>query len=730
MSRLLNWLISYWFILVPNASQVSRDYINHIIRMILSHGWLHTIKRVKLYRLLVTKYMSGEPIHRVDMVIGLTKDGFPKALKGFKALIDSGDTRSIRFVLTHLSVSRAIEVTVAPSYDSITKDSTVDQDILSQIEGFIPKFAEWNDLPFYSGSWIKFDAHLSTKSGPQGLATWSAMKTAHLLPEWLINDIETFGGRNLSNYIRHVQSLGSYNVLAPVFKALGFNEAKTSIRKLSIVNDPEAKARVIAILDWFSQEALRPFHDYLFEILRNNLSQDRTFTQDPIIKDKQAGHKYHSLDLSSATDRFPISIQKMLVSYLCDNKEMAESWQRILTQLPYTTPEGDSIAYAVGQPMGAYSSWAVFTLSHHLIVQFAGLRCNIPNFKEYILLGDDIVIYNDQVASEYVSIINKIGAEISLQKTHTSTSCYEFAKRWFKDGIEVSGIPLRGFIENFDKYHIIYMNVKEIINRGFYPVFPITIPDLIYAYLRSDSHLKARQLSNLYNRITGLHAIDRYIHMEDLDTLRNYLNLRMPGGYTLPHSGLELEEFLAKAVRVSCDHILADNTARLTTYTNDLIDCIYSKAERVADQTNGWMPSIVDFGKLPVIAGVFNKMRTTVQTLSLPLDLKSIKECIKVLDFEDPERITSQRSSVRLIGSESHLIKHMLSELLFMANNDGRSRIVQISGQRAAIALNQMTRVASLLDPSNPRGRLQGLGIFQPESLTGFKELMKDNPLT
>lgn len=30
---------------------------------------------------------------------------------------------------------------------------------------------------------------------------------------------------------------------------------------------------------------------------------------------------------------------------------------------------GDKVVkYSVGQPMGAYSSWAVFALSHHLVV--------------------------------------------------------------------------------------------------------------------------------------------------------------------------------------------------------------------------------------------------------------------------------------------------------------------------------------------------------------------------
>jgi len=49
---------------------------------------------------------------------------------------------------------------------------------------------------------------------------------------------------------------------------------------LSIVKDPELKMRVIAMLDYYSQLALRPIHNYLLECLKR-LPCDRTFTQDP-----------------------------------------------------------------------------------------------------------------------------------------------------------------------------------------------------------------------------------------------------------------------------------------------------------------------------------------------------------------------------------------------------------------------------------------------------------------
>jgi hypothetical protein len=79
--------------------------------------------------------------------------------------------------------------------------------------------------------------------------------------------------------------------------------------------------------------------------------------------------------------------------------------------------------------MGAYSSWAAFTITHHLVVAFAAHRVGLSDFKDYIILGDDIVIKNSKVAKEYIKIMTRLGVDISLHKTHVSKDTYEFAKR-------------------------------------------------------------------------------------------------------------------------------------------------------------------------------------------------------------------------------------------------------------------------------------------------------------
>ena len=63
--------------------------------------------------------------------------------------------------------------------------------------------------------------------------------------------------------------------------------------------------------------------------------------------------------------------------------------------------------------MGAYSSWAMLALSHFVLVQVAALRAGKFRFTMRAVLGDDIVISDDAVASEYLAIMQYLGVSIN-----------------------------------------------------------------------------------------------------------------------------------------------------------------------------------------------------------------------------------------------------------------------------------------------------------------------------
>jgi hypothetical protein len=98
--------------------------------------------------------------------------------------------------------------------------------------------------------------------------------------------------------------------------------------------------------------------------------------------------------------------------------------------------------------MGAYSSWTTFAISHHAIVRLAAKRAGLSiAWKGYVLLGDDIVLANEHVAKEYMTILDALGVKVSETKTHVSSHSFEFAKRWIHHGEEVTGAPLGSLFE-------------------------------------------------------------------------------------------------------------------------------------------------------------------------------------------------------------------------------------------------------------------------------------------
>jgi len=107
---------------------------------------------------------------------------------------------------------------------------------------------------------------------------------------------------------------------------------------------------------------------------------DMTFDQGKIARyAAQSKGPYFCYDLQNATDRFPLSLQVAVLEVLL-GKEKAEAVGKIMSQEPFLTPEGHLVKYEVGQPLGGYASWALFSLCHHLVVQYSARQAGFPGW--------------------------------------------------------------------------------------------------------------------------------------------------------------------------------------------------------------------------------------------------------------------------------------------------------------------------------------------------------------
>lgn len=490
MKATVTWLSR----VVINTSQASAA-IRHAFslwdRYTKTRGLTWTVHRWKSMRLCVTRYLCDQPLRVVDGM-GIRADGLPRALGPVNDLIRSGSPIKIKFALTLLSISRPIEGPIKPNLDSITTpwSGSLHPGLLE----FLPRFVEGLKKPL-----TEWEApHWSTKQGPNGHALMTCIEEFLSLPYWLIQALKILGGPDFVSY---------YNKIHKIVGRIKLKEPKR-LRKLSFIRDKEMKTRTIAILDYWSQTVLKPFHDSVMEMIRH-LPGDFTYQGDVRQHLDRFQGTFYSFDLKDATDRFPMQLQKELFS-LIFGPDQSKAWEAVMVGLPYEykLPSGETghAKYMAGQPMGAYSSWAVFTLTHHAILQYI---VSIHPEVGYAILGDDIVIRGENGARLYQEVMDTLGVPISENKTHVSLHGFEFAKRWFLDGHEVTPFPLWSLIEAGANPVKLVTAFLSVANKG-WPVEIICRPGVIRDYLV--------QVLGLYSRVAAGKA-RHAINFKDLLTL-------------------------------------------------------------------------------------------------------------------------------------------------------------------------------------------------------------------
>jgi len=68
-----------------------------------------------------------------------------------------------------------------------------------------------------------------------------------------------------------------------------------------------------------------------------------------------------------------------------------------------------------GQPLGYLSSWPLFALTHHIYIDMAVCRTG-EKFTKYAVLGDDVVIADQEVARVYEQSLDQCWVPIFFSK--------------------------------------------------------------------------------------------------------------------------------------------------------------------------------------------------------------------------------------------------------------------------------------------------------------------------
>lgn len=420
------------------VSELLENFYNSVRARAKARGNDEAADHFKQVYLIAVKIAVGRTFKPLMFTKSDKKDGTPTVLKPLVPLLISESEEQKRIGLSIAKVYLDLHSKRSPNMDSITDpyEGRIDMEGWSKYLDsiFLPslQMTEWNPTHY----------HITTKRGPNGLALVDCDKDAVALCDYFPEHLDMIGSFRSPILKDHIKSV------AQQVKS-SRRELPLLISRLSIIREGGCKNRVIALGDYFTQEALKETHHFLFKWLRKQ-PEDGTFRQDNTAKLVRTalneGRPVFCFDLTSATDRLPLNIQEEVMSRFI-GKEKANLWRHLLTDRSFSF-EGKEYNYNTGQPMGFYTSWASLAVTHHLIVRYCARLERVSSFKKYVIIGDDVSIFDEKIAKRYRKFMEDAKVPISLAKSvitrpsDPGIKYGEIAKRLITSKSEITPIPL------------------------------------------------------------------------------------------------------------------------------------------------------------------------------------------------------------------------------------------------------------------------------------------------
>lgn len=461
-------------ITVTKRLTLSVNFAKYLLQMKKHHGATYVVKYLKTCQLALSKRIGNERISSLNAIEPdlplprLTTSSLPRIIpwQDRRAILSGNNAQITRFWMTLFSLYKVINCPTVEKFSTITEPFSGDEAYYKIGREYLKFLALRHSF--------RFDRRLLQKDyGLLMMETSSPSFTSSWLG--IFRDVKVLKSLPIGKHLRDLlENLGQWRLLAwydlissneyPAFPEPKDFQSSSTLGQLALKKEAAGKLRVFALVDIWTQSALKPIHEMLFKFLKS-LPNDATFDQNASVlrcieKVKISGRSW-CYDLSAATDRLPVVLQQCILHPLI-GKKASYAWQNLLVDRDYVLNDvnarasGEKFRYAVGQPMGALSSWAMLALCHHLIVQLAYqysigkgedfLHYSDYWFDNYELLGDDIVIFDEKVAFHYLELMSKFGVGINLKKSIVANNAtFEFAKVTYSLGNIVSAISWKMF---------------------------------------------------------------------------------------------------------------------------------------------------------------------------------------------------------------------------------------------------------------------------------------------
>jgi hypothetical protein len=423
------------------SKQAYNDYMTFYESCVKSYGFEETVKILKEINSRSRHYAAGYP--RGDYSINgmwmkTIKNGsyLPRKLRSLQRFLDEEPNTALlipNLVYTlRVKPSNDISTLIEEEKSSFSHDEIIDFERYCRVG--CPKLKMSNIKHFFT-----------CKGGPNGPSAISHAQDLVALmlttfPRPFTEYIKIFHGENswLERIFKDFSSEINNTELPIKFR----NEQRQPYNaKLVFLSAPAGKTRIVYVANWWIQVCLLPMHEALmncFYYIGNDATWDQNLGVKTITNWSLKKKKMYSFDLSAATDRWPLWHQAIVLKN-CFTEDAAKAWGFLCRIKPWDETRKEHVSYKVGQPMGLLSSWAALNMSHHMVLRYLSNRYKTS--REYIVLGDDIVIADKNLADRYVEYMTKLGVSINRSKSliceEGKPFSAEFARNIIRDGRSV-----------------------------------------------------------------------------------------------------------------------------------------------------------------------------------------------------------------------------------------------------------------------------------------------------
>lgn len=232
--------------------------------------------------------------------------------------------------------------------------------------------------------------------------------------------------------------------------------SSTLCGSIGFIQEKSAKLRAVASPFLAVQAMGEPAKQQLSKLseqLREMHTHDQDAAKQLVSEQLSQGRKVYGFDASAFTDRLPFTLQKVVLDKLVEDGWLTEfdaesidivvnsDWA--VTGYESQKFKTDTVKWAVGQPMGYGPSFHLAAITHWTILVACARKLAIPHAGKFAVVGDDVSIFDSDIAEEYYRTMTALEVDINLEKSVISNEIGEFCKKVILPGTVLESITVQ-----------------------------------------------------------------------------------------------------------------------------------------------------------------------------------------------------------------------------------------------------------------------------------------------